>query len=39
MKQLGDRPVEGERPLKPKATKGGDMAEWPEDLRVRETPK
>ena len=39
VKQLGAHPVNREgmpHPLKSK--KGGDMAEWPEDLRVRESP-
>jgi len=26
-------------PLKLKDNKGGDMAEWPEDLRIQEFPK
>jgi len=27
------------RPLQLKDSKGGDMSEWPEDLRVREFPR
>jgi protein gp37 len=46
VKQLGAKPYETplrsdpnyHRPLKLKDKKGGDMAEWPEDLRVRELP-
>jgi protein gp37 len=49
VKQLGKHPYialgpGGENPAKivhylyPKSRKGGDMAEWPEDLRVREFP-
>lgn len=36
-KQLGARPEE-ERPLRLRDPKGGDPAEWPADLRVREFP-
>jgi protein gp37 len=45
MKQVGARPrysiLEGSAyiPLKMKDRKGGDPAEWPEDLHVRETPQ
>ena len=40
VKQLGARPVRapGMKPLSLKHAKGGDPAEWPEDLRVREMP-
>ena len=38
VKQLGRRPVSGETPLKLRSFKGGDPAEWPADLRVRENP-
>jgi protein gp37 len=50
VKQLGSKPLEGERdrteasppaqaPMKLKTRKGGEMSEWPEDLRVREFPR
>lgn len=40
VKQLGAKPTWGELPRpKPKHPKGGDPAEWPEDLRVREFPE
>jgi protein gp37 len=45
VKQLGARPTWGGKPLgyyegyNLKHKKGGDMAEWPEDLRVREFPR
>jgi hypothetical protein len=47
VKQLGSKPVQVMRlaggldvvPFKTKHTKGGDPAEWPEGLRVREFPK
>jgi len=51
VKQLGARPVRfelglpaydvegGDVPCKLTDKKGGDMAEWPNDLRVREFPK
>jgi protein gp37 len=35
VKQLGDRPVG----LRLARGKGGDPAEWPEDLKVREFPR
>lgn len=35
VKQMGAKPVE----LRLQSNKGGDMAEWPEDLRVRQWPK
>ena len=40
MKQVGSKPVnrEGEPCTHIKDPKGGDMAEWPSDLRVREFP-
>lgn len=42
VKQLGAKPIyetnANEYPLLLKDGKGGDMAEWPEDLRVREFP-
>ena len=37
-KQTGTRPHDSGVPLKIKGAKGGDLAEWPEDLRVREWP-
>ena len=37
-KQLGARPIAACVPLNLKDRKGGDMAEWPADLRVREMP-
>ncbi len=37
VKQMGDAPRLGGQPLK-LSRKGKDMAEWPEDLRVREMP-
>jgi hypothetical protein len=37
-KQLGANPIEDGRPLRLCDRKGGDMREWPEDLRVREFP-
>lgn len=39
LKQLGRRPLLGGETLKFADKKGGDMAEWPEDLRVREFPE
>ncbi len=39
VKQLGARPMENNIPLRLKDRKGGDPAEWPEDLRVREFPE
>jgi protein gp37 len=43
IKQLGANPVErgmmyNEEPIELRDKKGGDMAEWPSDLRVREMP-
>lgn len=38
VKQLGARPTENNIPYRLKDRKGGDPAEWPEDLRVREFP-
>lgn len=38
VKQLGARPVDGGRALRLHDRKGGDMREWPADLRVREYP-
>jgi protein gp37 len=38
LKQLGAVPTLGRGVLKLKDRKGGDMSEWPEDLRVREFP-
>lgn len=39
VKQLGARPVWGEtEPINLRDRKGGDMAEWPADLKVREFP-
>lgn len=39
VKQLGSKPTIGGKPLRLKSRKGNDMSEWPEDLRVRETPR
>lgn len=39
VKQLGANPVDNGGPLILKDKKGGDINEWPEDLRVREFPK
>lgn len=39
IKQLGAKPVECGEPLGCKDAAGGDMAEWPEALRVREFPR
>lgn len=47
VKQLGKSPIithceatiEHPKPLRLKDAKGGDMSEWPEDLRVREFPQ
>ena len=49
VKQLGARPVydlgDGHRPearihpIRLRDHKGGDMTEWPEDLRIREFPR
>ena len=43
VKQLGARPIAWERgsyvPMKLRHSHGGDPAEWPEDLRVREFPQ
>lgn len=38
-KQIHDRTCDGKLYLKLKDRKGGDMSEWPADLRVREFPK
>jgi len=38
MKQLGARPIDQGMPLKLKDRHGGDWAEWPDDLRIRELP-
>jgi hypothetical protein len=39
VKQLGARPLEGGLALKLVDRKGGDLEEWPPDLRVREFPR
>lgn len=39
VKQLGAMPVIGSRPLELKSHSGGDMSEWPPDLRVRQVPQ
>ena len=39
LKQLGRNPVTDGKPMRLKDTHGGDWAEWPEHLRVREFPK
>lgn len=38
VKQVGRQPWEDGQPLKLKSAKGGDPAEWPLDIRVREYP-
>lgn len=38
-KQLGSNPYMDGKPLRLTDRKGGDMSEWPADLRVRETPR
>lgn len=38
VKQLGSNPFESDVPVILKDKKGGDMNEWPKDLRVREFP-
>ncbi|MGA2631682.1 MAG: DUF5131 family protein, partial [Terriglobia bacterium] len=38
VKQLGRRPVSDQSPLKLRSCKGGEWAEWPTDLRVRQYP-
>jgi protein gp37 len=38
VKQLGARPLLGGQRYEVKDAKGGDMAEWPADLRIREMP-
>ena len=38
VKQFGRQPWDNGKPLKLKSSKGGDMNEWPEDIRVREFP-
>lgn len=39
LKQLGRCPTEGERELKLCDNHGGDWAEWPQDLQVRQVPQ
>jgi len=39
VKQLGTNPVDNGTPIKLKDRKGGEPAEWPADLRVREFPE
>lgn len=39
IKQLGSNPYYHGQPLKLRDWKGGDMTEWPEELRVREFPE
>lgn len=39
VKQLGSAPTYGGDVLRLRDRKGGDMSEWPEDLRVREFPE
>lgn len=39
IKQLGRTPIENGEPLRLDDRKGADMAEWPEDLRVRQFPR
>jgi hypothetical protein len=38
MKQVGRKPWDAGNPLKLDSAKGGDPAEWPTDIRVREYP-
>ncbi len=38
VKQLGARPMCGVAPYRMRDAKGGDPAEWPEDLRVQQFP-
>jgi protein gp37 len=38
VKQVGHRPVVDNNPLKIYNPKGGEMADWPEDIRVRQYP-
>ena len=38
VKQVGHRPVVDNNPLKIYSLKGGNMADWPKDIRVREYP-
>lgn len=38
VKQMGARPSESGKPALYRDIKGGDMSEWPEDLRVRDWP-
>jgi protein gp37 len=38
VKQVGHRPAVDDNPLKIYSLKGGDMADWPKDIRVREFP-
>jgi protein gp37 len=38
LKQVGHQPWDNGKPLKLDSSKGGDMDEWPEDIRVREFP-
>lgn len=37
-KQLGSKPTLNGQPVKLRSRKGGDIARWPEDLRVRDFP-
>lgn len=39
VKQMGARPVDAAGPVRLRDRKGGDIDEWPEDLRVREYPR
>lgn len=39
LKQLGSSPVEGGRPVRLRDGHGGDWAEWPARLRVRQVPQ
>lgn len=39
VKQMGERPVDERGPVKLSAKKGGELDEWPEELRVRQFPK
>lgn len=39
LKQLGQKPIEDQQPLKFRDGHGGDWNEWPADLRVRQVPE
>ena len=39
LQRFAGTPIDREYPLKLRDKKGGDMSEWPEDLRVRQFPE